>query len=80
MMDKWQKENNTLTKEFSFLTFVAAVAFVNQITPLAEAMNHHPDIFIHSYNQVKITLSTHSEEKVTEKDLGLARKIDAIPI
>ncbi|HLD04551.1 MAG TPA: 4a-hydroxytetrahydrobiopterin dehydratase [Candidatus Nanoarchaeia archaeon] len=76
-MSEW-KEEDTLTKEFSFLTFVAAVEFVNKITPLAEQMNHHPDVLVHSYNKVKITLSTHSEHKVTEKDWELVRKIDAL--
>ena len=74
----WKEENNTLAKEFVFSDFIHAIQFINQITPLAEQMNHHPDLFIHSYNKVKITLSTHSEGKVTEKDRELAQKIDAL--
>jgi len=41
-------------------------------------MDHHPDIFIHSYKKVKIYLFTHSENKITEKDYLLARKIDEL--
>ena len=44
----------------------------------AEKMNHHPDIFLHSWNKVKITISTHSEGGVTEKDFRLAEIIDKL--
>ncbi len=40
-------------------------------------MNHHPDILI-TYNKVTITLSTHSEGGITEKDLNLAQQIEEI--
>ncbi len=82
-MNDWKEENNTLTKEFNLSDFIHAIQFVNQIThthTLAEKMNHHPDIFIHSYNKVKITLSTHSEHKVTEKDRELALKINTLTL
>ncbi len=74
----WKTEKNGLTKEFEFKDFVEAVAFVDKIVPLAEAMNHHPDILIYGYKKVKITLYTHSENKITEKDYDLAKKIDAL--
>ena len=74
----WKTEKNGLTKEFEFKNFVEAVAFVDKIVPLAEAMNHHPDILIYGYKKVKITLYTHSEKKITEKDYNLAKKIDKL--
>ena len=51
------------------------MAFVNRVAEAAEAADHHPDIKI-SYNRVKMTLSTHSEGGVTEKDFDLAGRID----
>ncbi len=74
----WKTENNTLEKEFVFGNFKEAIHFVNQIMPLAEAADHHPDILIHSYKKVKVVLTTHSEGKVTEKDYALADKIDKL--
>jgi 4a-hydroxytetrahydrobiopterin dehydratase len=71
-------KKNVLTKEFTFDNFIHALDFVNKIKPLAEEMNHHPDILIHSYKKVKIMLFTHSENKITEKDHELAEKIDSI--
>jgi len=76
--EDWKVENNFLTREFKFNNFVEAVNFVNKITSIAEEMNHHPDISIHSYNKVKIMLFTHTENKITSKDYTLAKKIDEI--
>jgi 4a-hydroxytetrahydrobiopterin dehydratase len=50
---------------------------VNKIAEVAEQANHHPDITI-NYNEVGISLSTHSESGVTEKDFWLAEAIDRI--
>lgn len=72
----WKIVEKFLVKEFVFANFTEAVAFVNKILPLAEASHHHPDVFIHSYKKVKIILSTHAENKVTEQDYALAKKID----
>ena len=74
----WKEEEGFLTRVFEFANFIDAVAFVNQIVPLAEAMNHHPDIEIFAYKKVKIKLTTHDEKKVTGKDVELAAKIDAL--
>jgi 4a-hydroxytetrahydrobiopterin dehydratase len=74
----WKKESNTWVKEFVFSNFKEAIDFVNQIMPLAEEADHHPDILIHSYKKVKVMLTTHSEGKITEKDYALAEKIDKL--
>lgn len=74
----WEIEDKSLVKEFEFANFSEAVKFVNKILPLAEEANHHPDLLIHSYKKVKIILYTHDEDKVTDKDYLLAKKIDAI--
>jgi 4a-hydroxytetrahydrobiopterin dehydratase len=74
----WKIEENLLVKEFTFKDFVEAVQFVDDILPLAQSMDHHPDILIHSYKKVKVMLSTHSEKKITEKDYSLSKKIDEL--
>lgn len=66
-----------LVKEFDRGDFKGAVAFLNAILPVAEAANHHPDVEI-SWKTVTITLSTHSEGGVTEKDRALADQIDEL--
>jgi 4a-hydroxytetrahydrobiopterin dehydratase len=74
----WKIENKVLTKEFEFKNFLEAVEFVNKISFLAESMEHHPDLLIHSYNKVKIMLSSHEENKVSDKDYELANRIDEL--
>jgi 4a-hydroxytetrahydrobiopterin dehydratase len=77
-LPEWSYLDNSIVKEFQFKDFTEALAFVNKAGSLAEEMNHHPDIFIHSWNKVKLTISTHSEGGVTNKDLQLAEKIESI--
>lgn len=74
----WKIEDKSLIKEFEFSDHQEAIKFVNKIASLAENMGHHPDIFIHSYNKVKVMMYTHSEDKVTDKDYSLAKHIDEI--
>ena len=74
----WNKETEKITKEFTFNNFKEALGFVNQVGELAEGMDHHPDILIHSYKKVSISLTSHSEGKITDKDHKLASKIDAL--
>jgi 4a-hydroxytetrahydrobiopterin dehydratase len=51
---------------------VEAVEFINQIVPIAEEADHHPDIEIFSYKKVKIKLIPHDAGEITEKDVNLA--------
>ena len=53
----WNFENNKIGKEFQFKDFAEALSFTNKVGGFAEEMNHHPDIFLHSWNKVKITVS-----------------------
>jgi 4a-hydroxytetrahydrobiopterin dehydratase len=73
----WKKDNNQLTKIFTFQDFESALVFVNQVGELAEAAQHHPDIEL-SWGRVVIHLTTHSEGGVTEKDTKLAKEIDIL--
>ncbi|MCD5380555.1 4a-hydroxytetrahydrobiopterin dehydratase [Candidatus Gracilibacteria bacterium] len=70
--------NNRLEKEFEFNNFQEALDFTNRVGKLAEEKSHHPDIFIHSYKKVKITLFTHSKNKITTKDYNLAEEIETL--
>lgn len=73
----WQEQDNAIVKEFSFDDFAGALTFVNKVGELAEKANHHPDIEL-GWGRAKITLTTHSVGKVTNKDRDLAKKIDEI--
>lgn len=73
----WQLDGRELVKSYRFKNFIEAVAFVNAITPVAEAQNHHPDLVVR-WGEVTVRLSTHSAGGITEKDFELARSTDGI--
>ncbi len=66
-----------LTKAFKFPDFVQAVGFVDQITPVAEAEGHHPELGV-SWGRVLVRLWTHTARGLTENDFVLAAKIDRL--
>jgi 4a-hydroxytetrahydrobiopterin dehydratase len=76
-MPEWSHAGKGIHKKFTFKSFMPAIAFVNKVAEVAESLGHHPDITI-NYSVVSLSLSTHSEGGVTEKDFELASKIDAI--
>ena len=73
----WSHAGKAIRRKYMFKAFVPAISFVNRIAEAAEKAGHHPDITI-NYNAVLISLSTHSEGGVTDKDFDLARQIDQI--
>ena len=77
-MAGWTQDGDALVRDFQLKDFAGAMAFVNEVAALAEDADHHPDILIHGWNKVRLTLSTHSEGGVTEKDHALAERIDAL--
>jgi 4a-hydroxytetrahydrobiopterin dehydratase len=74
----WRREGDSLVGELERQDFVQAIALVNEIAARAEHADHHPDILIHGYRRVTVTLSTHSAGAITERDVELARSIQAL--
>jgi len=77
-IEGWNFENDQITKEYKLKDFRSALDLLNKIGSAAEEMNHHPDLFLHSWNKLKISISTHSEGGVTERDFKLAKKIESL--
>lgn len=66
-----------IVKEFRFKGFSEAFGFMAEVALTAQAANHHPD-WSNSYNRVTIALSTHDDGGVSDKDIALAQRIEAI--
>ncbi len=77
---KWNRSGNSLEKEFEFKDFRQAVQFINKVADVAEAENHHPNILLHDWNKVRLSLSTHAASGISQKDFSLASKIDEISL
>ena len=71
----WSRTGDSLPKTFTFHTFPEGIGFVDRVALVAEELAHHPDITI-TYTRVTLTLSTHDEGGVTEKDVALAERIE----
>jgi 4a-hydroxytetrahydrobiopterin dehydratase len=76
-LDGWERDGDAITKRFKGDDFMSSVELVNRIAPVAEEMNHHPDLAI-SWNEVTVTITTHSEGGLTANDFELAGRIDAL--
>lgn len=74
----WRREGGAIVLDRAFADFRAAMTWVSAVAELAEHANHHPDILVHDFNEVRLTLSTHSEGGITEADLELASDIAAL--
>ena len=74
----WQRNDGRIVRRLTFANFGAALTFVNQIGEAAEAADHHPDILIHDWNRVELSLTTHSETGLTRRDFDLAEKIESL--
>jgi 4a-hydroxytetrahydrobiopterin dehydratase len=76
----WRQEGEALVRDYELDDFRAAMAFVHRVADLAEEVNHHPDILVHGWNKVRLTLSTHSAGAVTQADHDLAAGIDGLGV
>ncbi len=74
----WQRDGDAIVREWTLSDFRAALALVNRVADVAEAANHHPDILVHGWNKVRLTLSTHSAGGLTDADFALAAELDAL--
>ena len=60
-----------------FSSFKQAWGFMSEVALIAEEKNHHPE-WSNVYNKVSICLTTHDAGGLTERDLLLAKAIEAI--
>ena len=72
-------ENDTkMEREYEFKDFKEALDFVIRAGEIAEEEGHHPNIYIHDWNKVKMTLYTHAIGGLSINDFVVAVKIDQL--
>jgi 4a-hydroxytetrahydrobiopterin dehydratase len=76
-LNGWERANGALRRSIKFGAFLEGIDAVRRVGEHAEAEDHHPDIDIR-WRTVTFALVTHSEGGITEKDLAMAKDIDAI--
>jgi len=75
---EWRRQGDTIVRDIETGGFKSAMALANGVADAANEANHHPDILIHGYKHVRLTLSTHSEGGISERDIALAQTIDTL--
>ena len=75
---EWSRSGEEIRRHWKFADFKEAIAFVNRVADAAEEANHHPDIFLHGWNQVRLTLSTHSAGGLTDADFAMAARFNEL--
>ena len=71
----WENQGDRIARRFSFPDFVTAFGFMAEVALVAERMNHHPEWF-NVYGTVKVELSTHDADGLTELDFELAQAMN----
>ncbi|KAK4537973.1 hypothetical protein CDCA_CDCA15G3998 [Cyanidium caldarium] len=59
-------------------SFIDAMQFLNRVAEVAEAEGHHPDLHLTQWNRVRIEFWTHALGGITENDIIMAMKVDAV--
>ena len=72
-------DGKEITRELVMKNFLAAVSFIQQVAKIAEEENHHPDVHLTGYRKLRVVLSTHALNGLTENDFILAAKINLLP-
>lgn len=77
---KWQLDDDSksIERKVGCKNFVEAMRLLNQIADLAEEENHHPDLHLTGYRNLRILLTTHAIGGLSENDFIVAAKIDEL--
>jgi 4a-hydroxytetrahydrobiopterin dehydratase len=78
-LEGWRRDGDAIVHDHEFADFAGAIAYVNTVADAAEAANHHPDILIHGWNKVRLSVINHSAGGLTQADFDLAATIDSLP-
>lgn len=73
----WTLVDGKLHREYTFADFVHAFGFMTSVALVAESLNHHPE-WVNVYRTVRVDLMTHDVGGISELDLTLAARMDAL--
>ena len=75
--DSWEEIDKRLIRTFYFNDYDEVIVFVTKVMSIAKKQNHHPDIIVH-YDNVKLSITDHEKEGVSDKCHKFALAVDKI--
>ncbi|HWE59382.1 MAG TPA: 4a-hydroxytetrahydrobiopterin dehydratase [Solirubrobacteraceae bacterium] len=75
---EWKLEDGMIVRDLKFDDFAGAIAYIDRAAEVAETYNHHPDMLLHGWNKVKLSLTNHAAGGLTEIDFDMAARFDAL--
>jgi len=77
-VEGWKLVDDSIEKNYKFSNFKQAIEFINKVAEVADSENHHPDILLWNWNNVKLTITTHAVKGLSKNDFVLAAHVDQI--
>lgn len=80
-LDGWQStsDHKMIYREYIMHDFTAAIDLISQIAAIAQDENHHPDLHLTQYRNLRIGLTTHDVGGLSDKDFTVASRINDLP-
>ena len=72
-----REDGKAITRTFRFRDFNQAFGFMTRVALYADKADHHPEWF-NVYNRVEMTLTTHDADGLSQRDVAMARAIEAM--
>lgn len=74
---QWDREGNELRRTVRMPDFMSGIHVVTAVARAAEEVDHHPDVDIR-FNEITFHQTTHAAGGVTQRDVDMAARIDAL--
>lgn len=76
-LDCWEINGRELTKRFRLKDFSDAVRFIGHVSKVANKLDHHPDVLLCEFRNVRLFIKTNEYGTITMKDVEFAKLVDA---
>jgi 4a-hydroxytetrahydrobiopterin dehydratase len=78
-LEDWHRDGDAIVRDVACEDFEAAIALVNAVAGVAQEADHHPDILVHGWNKLRLSVTNHSAGGLTQADFDLAATVDRLP-
>ena len=76
-LDGWIYGDRSITKTYSFTTYMDSISFINRLAGEAEKNNHHPDMVV-GWCKVVVAFTSHEKGGVTKECVIMAKRSDSV--